>query len=151
MAKPFAAIVIALLLATAGESASKDDFLIIPGQRVGLLRLGMSPREASRGIRDAHRVSPIEENRGRAVVLQWPPLSLFASFLDGRAMNIVTRIRRWKMRNGLRVGSTYREAVRRLGRPVDFIQRGNLSLGAWKGMEIEFENGRVVAIAVCCD
>lgn len=129
----------------------RDDFLIVPAQRIGLLRLGITSDEAKRLIREAHGVVPLEDVRPRATVLDWPQLELSASFLDGKAINLVTKSPRWQMQNGIRVGSTFQETVQKLGQPLDYIEDREGALGAWRGLEVEFSNGRITAIAVCCD
>ena len=147
-----AAVLLAILPEIAlATKAGKDDFLIIPAQRIGLLRLGMAAHEAKRFIHEAHGVLPFEDIRPRVTVLEWPGLKLHASFLDGKAISLTTKDSRWRLRNGIRIGSTLRETTRKLGRPLDYERQGGIALGAWKGLEVEFHSGKIALIAVCCD
>src|SRR5437867_9098928 len=106
-------------LATTAGPAS-DDFLIVPGDRIGLVSLDEFSETVRSKIFDAHHVLPDWQKRGTVETMGWPTIGLYATFLNGYVLQVVTRSPRYRTKEGVRVGMSYRDARKQLGKPDSY-------------------------------
>jgi len=121
MGRAVVATAIALALA-AGTSAStgRNSGTIVPGESIGPVKLGMSLRQVQRLLGKPTLVN-VREARGFGMTyleLDWHYARWTVGFLgkpgEQRAVKVATMLRSHRTREGLGVGSTFREVARKL-------------------------------------
>lgn len=150
----FALIACTLLPQLTTEATAQSAFapaatLIVPGNVLGPLRLGMTPDEVHRVLGQPSEVnnsSPIVWNAG------WQAYRLWAVFRGrypgGSVVRITTQSSRFATKHGIRVGSSISDVLRKLGRPLDRIERGNEGQLTYTGLTLAYKNRRVYTVAV---
>jgi len=94
----------------------------------------------------------VQKQTGR--IICWSEIRVCATFFlrSGAAIHaaiqVVTTNPRYNTKQGVRVGMTYSQARRLLGRPQEYEQYSSGGVAFWSGMEVEIIKGRVRSIAV---
>ncbi len=134
--------------------AATDDFLIVPGERIGVVVLGKTTLHTWPAVYEAHRIHPEWRKRGDVETMCWSEIGLCATFflrlgaVVHTAIQVVTRNPRYHTQKGFRVGVTYAQAKRVLGQPSNYEKFSSGAVANWLGMEVEIVGGRVRSIAV---
>lgn len=126
-------------------TSARDDYLIVPAQRIGLISVNMSPDEAVAAVNRVHKARPSRSAFGRGESVCWDRLRICALFVDDRAGSINTTNSRYATKQGLRTGIPYREAVRPMGQPEGVDRTPNGDVVYWPGLEVEVDIRRIVA------
>lgn len=138
-----------LATATFAGPTIRDDFLIVPGQRMGVISLGDSVETVRSKMARAHPNLRAEHaSMGVIENLCWSSKGLCAVFVNGSADKVATTMKTYHTRQGVRVGTTYRDAFKRLGKPVDLLQTPYGDSVTWRGMTASVKAGRIIDIAV---
>lgn len=142
--RPFVAALITLILASAAVGAANQHWLVLAGQAVGPIRLGMAASDIRSTLGE-----PTSREGGRLWTYD-TPAKIRIEFSSERVYTITTWNPRAKTPDGLGVGSTQAAAIRVLGgSPATMLT----SAGLWaydraRGLAVYVERGAVGALAV---
>lgn len=147
-------LVLCTILATPSRvgGASSQSTLIVPGIQIGPVRIGMLPSEVVRIFgqpTEMHTASPGVWNMG------WARHSVSVVFLNayphGEVWRIVTLSSRFATKQGVRVGLTVADVLKRLGPPVDSpFEAYGAGMLKYPGLSLQYavRSGRVDAVVV---
>lgn len=141
-----------------------EDRLIVPGERVGLVFLGMPWSMAVDRMKDAHGILPDQGWDWSFTDNCWTPLSLCAKLHPSAPERVAVlyigslplwsrdplRQTPYRTKEGVTVGTSFEEAVERMGRPKndDRSKYGHHS-ASWPGLYVQTdETGRIRLLRV---
>lgn len=138
---------------TAPGSAEERPTLIVLGDRLGPVRIGMAEPEV---VQILGRPSQLEDTSPPIWNLHWTEDLIWVTFFDkrrrtganGMVWAITTQSPKFRTKEGIGVGSSLEEVLRTLGEPPDIDQFGGGGYLAWWGLRLDYVGSSIVSVRV---